>query len=58
MSMVDEIHPTKSAMHIGYAILDQKVGDLVLFPSWLVYRTLPFHSDQERVCIAFNIKPG
>ena len=38
-------------------IVDQKVGDLVLFPSSLFHRTLPFHSDQERVCIAFDIKP-
>ncbi len=39
-------------------IVDQAVGDLVLFPSSLFHRTLPFHSDQERVCIAFDIKPG
>ena len=38
-------------------IVDQKVGDLVLFPSSLFHRTLPFHSEQERVCIAFDIKP-
>ncbi len=39
-------------------IVDQKAGDLVLFPSSLFHRTLPFHSEQERVCIAFDIKPG
>jgi uncharacterized protein (TIGR02466 family) len=39
-------------------IVDQQVGDLVLFPSSLFHRTLPFHSDQERVCIAFDIKPA
>ncbi|MGR8940943.1 MAG: tetratricopeptide repeat protein [Gammaproteobacteria bacterium] len=38
-------------------IVDQKVGDLVLFPSSLFHRTIPFHSDQERVCVAFDIKP-
>ncbi|WP_239650072.1 2OG-Fe(II) oxygenase family protein [Methylocucumis oryzae] len=38
-------------------IVDQKVGDLVLFPSSLFHRTLPFQSDQERICIAFDIKP-
>lgn len=38
-------------------IVDQKVGDLVLFPSSLFHRTLPFHSDQERVCVAFDIRP-
>lgn len=39
-------------------IVDIKVGDLVLFPSSLFHRTLPFQSDQERVCVAFDIKPG
>ncbi|MGJ0484768.1 MAG: tetratricopeptide repeat protein [Methylomicrobium sp.] len=38
-------------------IVDQQVGDLVLFPSSLFHRTIPFHSDQERVCVAFDIKP-
>ncbi|MGY6277077.1 tetratricopeptide repeat protein [Methylomonas sp. MgM2] len=38
-------------------IVDQKVGDLVLFPSSLFHRTIPFQSDQERVCVAFDIKP-
>lgn len=38
-------------------IVDQVVGDLVLFPSSLFHRTIPFHSDQERVCVAFDIKP-
>jgi len=39
-------------------IVDQKVGDLVLFPSSLFHRTIPFNSDQERICIAFDIKPA
>lgn len=39
-------------------IVDQAVGDLVLFPSSLFHRTIPFQSDQERVCVAFDIKPG
>lgn len=38
-------------------IVDQQVGDLVLFPSSLFHRTLPFHSEQERVCVAFDVKP-
>lgn len=38
-------------------IVDQVVGDLVLFPSSLFHRTLPFYSDQERVCVAFDVKP-
>ncbi|MGR9087584.1 MAG: tetratricopeptide repeat protein [Gammaproteobacteria bacterium] len=38
-------------------IVDQKVGDLVLFPSSLFHRTIPFQSDQERVCVAFDVAP-
>ncbi|NOT83207.1 MAG: tetratricopeptide repeat protein [Methylococcaceae bacterium] len=38
-------------------IVDLQLGDLVLFPSSLFHRTLPFHSDEERVCVAFDVKP-
>ncbi|MGZ8213845.1 MAG: tetratricopeptide repeat protein [Methylosarcina sp.] len=38
-------------------IIDQLVGDLVLFPSSLFHRTIPFHSDRERICVAFDVKP-
>ena len=39
-----------------------KVGDIVLFPSSLFHRTIPFYSsplfpNQERICIAFDLKP-
>lgn len=37
-------------------IVDVEVGDLVLFPSSLFHRTLPFQSDEERVCVAFDVK--
>ena len=39
-------------------IVDIQVGDLVLFPSSLFHRTVPFHADQERVCVAFDVKPA
>lgn len=32
-------------------------GDIVLFPSSLFHRTLPFSSDRERICIAFDLSP-
>lgn len=35
-----------------------KVGDIVLFPSSLFHRTIPFTSDEERICIAFDLKPA
>ncbi len=34
------------------------VGDIVLFPSSLFHRTIPFDAHEERVCIAFDVKPG
>jgi uncharacterized protein (TIGR02466 family) len=33
------------------------VGDIVLFPSSLFHRTIPFDADAERICIAFDVKP-
>ena len=33
------------------------VGDIVLFPSSLFHRTIPFSGSQERICIAFDLKP-
>ncbi len=32
-------------------------GRLNLFPSYLWHRTLPYEEDQERICIAFDIRP-
>ena len=34
-----------------------EVGDLILFPSSLFHKTVPFHSNEERICIAFDISP-
>lgn len=33
------------------------VGDIVLFPSSLFHRTIPFSSNEARICIAFDLKP-
>lgn len=33
------------------------VGDIVLFPSSLFHRTIPFTSNEERICIAFDLSP-
>ena len=35
-----------------------KVGQLVLFPSSLYHRTVPFKSNEERLCIAFDVAPA
>jgi uncharacterized protein (TIGR02466 family) len=39
-------------------VIASQVGDIVLFPSSLFHRTIPFSADTERVCIAFDIAPG
>ena len=33
------------------------VGDIVLFPSSLFHRTIPFNANEERICIAFDLRP-
>ncbi len=38
-------------------IATPKVGDIVLFPSSLFHRTIPFSSNEQRICIAFDLKP-
>lgn len=40
------------------ALIAPEVGDIVLFPSSLFHRTIPFSSDEERICIAFDLKPA
>ncbi len=34
-----------------------KVGDIIFFPSSVFHRTIPFHSDEQRICIPFDIRP-
>ena len=34
------------------------VGDVIFFPSSVFHRTIPFNSKEERICIAFDVKPG
>ena len=41
--------------NIPKKILTPQVGDLVMSPSSLYHKTIPFESDEERVCIAFDI---
>jgi len=39
-------------------VIAPEVGDIVLFPSSLFHRTIPFSAASERVCVAFDIAPG
>ena len=34
-----------------------ETGDIVLFPSSVFHRTLPFDSEENRVTLAFDVKP-
>ncbi len=54
-------YPISSALSLDSfptAHVMPKVGDIVLFPSSLFHRTIPFNSLEERVCIAFDLKPS
>lgn len=52
------IQANKSEADFPKANLLPSVGDIVLFPSSLFHRTIPFSSDQSRICIAFDLKPA
>ena len=38
-------------------LIAPKVGNLILFPSYFLHRTVPFHSKRPRISIAFDIVP-
>lgn len=43
--------------NIPRLVFRPKPGELVLFPSSLFHRTIPFESDEERICLAFDLMP-
>lgn len=51
------ILPPRTVADFPVNRLMPKVGDIVLFPSSLFHRTIPFNSDEARICIAFDLKP-
>jgi uncharacterized protein (TIGR02466 family) len=52
------IQPTKAISDLPLARTMPGVGDIVLFPSSLFHRTIPFTANEERICIAFDLKPS
>jgi len=52
------ILPPKKPDDFPVAHILPKVGDIVLFPSSLFHRTIPFNSNEARICIAFDLKPS
>ena len=51
------IQAAKTQADFPVARIMPKVGDIVLFPSSLFHRTIPFSADEVRICIAFDLKP-
>lgn len=51
------ILPPKTQADFPVAHLLPNVGDIVLFPSSLFHRTIPFNSNEDRICIAFDLRP-
>ena len=38
-------------------VYEPKLGDIVLFPSSLYHKTIPFTTDAERIIVSFDLKP-
>ena len=71
LKTVDHINQNEGAIEFGVEgynlptikgaapsyIHNPKVGDIVLFPSSLFHKTIPFSGDQERCIVAFDIVP-
>ncbi len=53
----DDYPVVEGAGEFPAKVLPIAEGDIVLFPANLFHRTLPFTAEQERICIAFDLKP-
>ena len=40
-----------------HRLVHPEAGLLALFPSFLYHRTVPYHADEERLSIAFDLLP-
>lgn len=56
-SLFNEQYPMNPKIELKTKILNISRGDIVLFPSSLFHQTIPFNTDDERLCIAFDLKP-
>ena len=52
------IQAPKTVSDFPVASTMPRVGDIVLFPSSLFHRTIPFSANEARICIAFDLKPS
>ena len=53
---IDFINGQKSFLSTSIYNLNPKVGDLVLFPNYLMHTAYPFNIDAERRSFSFNVK--
>jgi ectoine hydroxylase-related dioxygenase (phytanoyl-CoA dioxygenase family) len=51
-------YPLQPGVNPPARVVEIREGDIVLFPANLFHRTLPFDSDAERICIAFDLQPA
>ena len=50
-------HFPNSKEELPKKIIETNESNIVLFPSSLFHRTLPYETDEERICIAFDFMP-
>tara|TARA_B110000967_G_scaffold170275_1_gene180164 strand:- start:304 stop:894 length:591 start_codon:yes stop_codon:yes gene_type:complete len=53
---IDFINGQKNFLSKSIYNLNPKVGDLVLFPNYLMHTVYPFNIDAERISFSFNVK--
>lgn len=51
-------HYPQNHENFPVGIARPKVGDIVLFPSSLFHRTIPFQAEDYRICVAFDLRPS
>ena len=56
-SLHGEKYPFNDKVDHSYKSYSISVADIILFPSSLFHRTVPFKSDESRICIAFDLAP-
>jgi hypothetical protein len=37
--------------------IQPQAGRMILFPSFVWHRTMPYQSSEQRICIAFDVRP-
>ena len=53
---IDFINGQRGFLSKSIYNLNPKVGDLLLFPNYLIHTAYPFNIDEERISFSFNVK--